>query len=52
MSDEKKTRKAIDRVALRIQTESKKSGNKTMSFEDARCKAQKIAVSYERKQKQ
>jgi len=51
VSDEKKTRAAIDRVATRIQNEAQKQG-RTITHETARGKAREIAVNYRRKQQQ
>lgn len=48
MSDEKNTRAAIDRVALRIQDQAKKAG-RSITYQDAKGKAREIAVKYKRK---
>lgn len=48
MSDDQKTREAIERVALRIKDHSQKRG-RVISFEDAKGKARQIAVDYKRK---
>lgn len=48
MSDEKKTREAIDRLALRIRTQERKEG-RAITLEDSKGKAREIAVNYTRK---
>jgi hypothetical protein len=49
MSDEKNTRRAIENVAQRIQTEHKKQG-RSITYTDAQRQARTIAVNYKRKQ--
>jgi hypothetical protein len=48
MSDERKTREAIERTAARIKDQSQKQG-RTISYGDAKGKAREIAVNYKRK---
>ena len=48
MSDERKTRDAIERTAARIQNENPRQG-RTISYSDAKGKAREIAVNYKRK---
>jgi len=48
MSDEKKTRDAIERTAARIKQQTEQSGRR-ITYEDAKGKAREIAVNYKRK---
>ncbi len=49
MSDDKKTRAAIDRTAARIKQQTEKTGRR-ITYSDAKGKAREIAVNYKRKQ--
>ena len=48
MSDEKKTRDAIERTAARIKQQTERSG-RSITYEDAKGKAREIAVNYKPK---